>query len=108
MGKTRVRQTYGPCADLVYSSGADLRLERKCPTPRKATPGVRTLGSLRLGLRLLESEAAAAFLPLPSLLEEIDALEALQDVALRSYLALAPEGCMLAHFLSSFLFKMSK
>ena len=54
---------------------------------------------LGLGFGLLETKAAASFLPFPALLEEVDALETLQDVALRDDLAGTLKRCMLAHFL---------
>jgi hypothetical protein len=42
---------------------------------------------LGLGFGLLQTKAAASFLPFPALLEEVDTLKALQDVALRRDLA---------------------
>ena len=54
---------------------------------------------LRLGLRLLEAKAATSFLPLPTLLEEVDALEALENVPLRRNLAGTLKRCMLTHCL---------
>ena len=54
---------------------------------------------LGLGLRLLETKTTITFLPLPALLEEIDALKALQDVTLRLDGTGTFKRCMLAHFL---------
>ena len=51
---------------------------------------------LRLGL--LETKTAAIFLPLAALLKQIDALETLQDVALRCNLAGTSKTAMLTHF----------
>ena len=53
-------------------------------------------------LRLLQAKATATFLPLPTLLEEINALKALQDIALRGNLAGTLKRCMLAHFFLPF------
>jgi hypothetical protein len=52
-----------------------------------------------LGLGLLETEAAAPFLPFSALLEEIDSLETLENVALGRDLAGTFKRCVLAHFL---------
>jgi len=49
----------------------------------------------RLGL--LETEAAAVFLPLATLLKQIDTLETLQNVALRRDLAGTSKTAMLTH-----------
>ena len=54
---------------------------------------------LGLGFGLLQTKAAASFLPFPALLEEVYTLKTLQDVALRDDLAGTLKRCMLAHFL---------
>lgn len=54
---------------------------------------------LGFGLRLLEAQATVAFLPLSALLQEIDALETLEDVALGSDLTGTLKRCVLAHCL---------
>lgn len=58
------------------------------------------LSELRLGL--LETEAAVAFLPLSALLEKVDALKTLQNVASGGDFTGPFKRCMLAHF-SKFL-----
>ena len=54
---------------------------------------------LGFGLRLLEAQATVAFLPLSALLQEVNALETLQDVALGSDLTGTLKRCVLAHCL---------
>ena len=58
----------------------------------------------RLGL--LETEAAAVFLPLATLLKQIDTLETLQNVALRRDLAGTSKTAMLTHDFFLLLKKM--
>jgi hypothetical protein len=58
----------------------------------------------RLGL--LETEAAAVFLPLAALLKQVDALETLQNVALRCDLAGTSKTAMLTHDFFSFSKKL--
>ena len=58
-----------------------------------------TRKNLRFGLGLLETQTTASFLPLTTLLEEIDALEALQDITLGRNLTGTLKRCMLAHCL---------
>lgn len=69
----------------------------------RARPLVAPFGlvfQLRLfGLRLLKPEAAAAFLPLAALLQEIDPLEALENIAPGGDFTGTFKRWMLAHFL---------
>ncbi len=55
--------------------------------------------SLGLGLGLLKTQATATFLPLPALLEEVNALKTLENIALGGDLAGTLKRCVLAHFL---------
>ena len=59
---------------------------------------------LGFGLRLLEAQAAVAFLPLAALLKKVDALETLENVALGSDLTGTLKRCVLAHCFLPFLF----
>jgi hypothetical protein len=58
--------------------------------------------ALRFRLGLLETEAAAVFLPLAALLKQVDTLETLQNVALRRDLAGTSKTAMLTHDFFSF------
>lgn len=55
------------------------------------------VGGLGLGHGLAKTLAAVAFLPLPTLDEQVDALETLEHVALGSDLARPFETSVLAH-----------
>ena len=57
--------------------------------------------ALRLGLGLAQTQTAVAFLPLATGLEEVDALETLEDVALGRDLSRSLETTMLTHFFFS-------
>ena len=74
--------------------------EKKRPDTRSGRLfACERINDLSFGLRLLEAKAAATFLPLPALLEEVNALKALQNVTLGRNLTGTLKRCMLAHFL---------
>jgi hypothetical protein len=66
-------------------------------------PDGRFLCDLRnfssFGLGLLKTETPAAFLPFTALLEKVDPLETLENVALRSDFTGTFKRCVLAHCL---------
>ena len=51
-------------------------------------------------LRLLQTEATVTLFPLAALLQQIDALKALENVPLGSNLPRTLKRCMLTHFLN--------
>jgi hypothetical protein len=76
-----------------------LPFERNARTHLSGRLGLNKDCGSALGLGLLETKATGTFFPLPTLLEEIDPLETLKNIALRGYLAGTFKRCMLAHFL---------
>ena len=76
------------------------------PNRRRLHHPRHTEYALCLRLGLLKTEAAAIFLPLATLLEQIDTLETLQNVALRCDLAGTSKTAMLTHDFFSFSKKL--
>jgi hypothetical protein len=76
-------------------------LFRKNDMPSRSRPGiaVQMKETDLFGLGLFQTETAATFLPLAALLEEVDSLETLEDVALGCDLSGTFKRCVLAHFL---------
>ena len=76
------------------------------PNRRRLHHPRHTEYALCLRLGLLKTEAAAIFLPLATLLKQIDTLETLQNVALRRDLAGTSKTAMLTHDFFLLLKKM--
>ena len=63
----------------------------------RALQSLTKINALGFGLGLLQTQTTASFFPLSTLLEEIDALKALEDIALRRNRPGTLKRCMLTH-----------
>ena len=90
----------------TLSLGFNKKRRNLHPNRRRLHHPRHTEYALCLRLGLLKTETAAIFLPLATLLEQIDTLETLQNVALRCDLAGTSKTAMLTHDFFSFSKKL--
>ena len=102
LGDTRGASGTSPNNHLRFRQRPRIRKKRNARIFKSGRTNTDLEKDLGFRLRLLQAKATAAFLPLPALLEEINALKALQDIALRGNLAGTLKRCMLAHFFLPF------